>query len=103
MIRIGWNKRLSCQLALAAIFGILLAEKAGWQYALCALMLAGVLLGPLLWAGNFRECAARGAMLLFAGGLAAFSFLVQERQWRECEQALLTGQEQVIRGTVVHR
>ncbi len=85
------------------IFGILLAEGGGWQYALCACMLSGALLVPLLREGSFRELVVRGAMLLFAGGLGAFSFLAQDWQWQRNGQALFTGQEQTIRGTVVHK
>ena len=85
------------------IFGILLAEGGGWQYALCACMLSGALLVPLLREGSFRELAVRGAMLLFAGGLGAFSFLAQDWQWQRNGQALFTGQEQTIRGTVVQK
>lgn len=93
---------MSCQLALAAVFGILFAEGAGWQYALCMAALACVLLLPLLCERSFRECAVRAAMLLLAGALAAGSFLVQDERWHRQEK-LLRGGQQVIRGVVAHR
>ena len=103
MIRIGWNKRLSCQLALAAVFGIRFAEGISKAEALCAAVLVCALFLPLLREKRRRECGARAVMLIAAGGLAAAGFLAQEARWKECEQTLGAGQEQTVRGTLLHR
>lgn len=98
---IQWSKRLSCQLALAAIFGILLAEQASLRYLMLAAAILIYLLLPLLWQKNFTECVLRGALLFAVGALAAGCFLKQDAGWEREGQTLISGRQVCVRGTVV--
>lgn len=98
---IQWSKRLSCQFALAALLGILLAEQASLRYLMLAAAILLYLLLPLLWRRSFSECALRGALLLAVGALAGGCFLAQDARWDREGQTLISGQQVRVRGTVV--
>ena len=100
-INIHWSKRLSCQLALALIFGILLAMRGCWQMFLLAVTLAIAVLLPLLYRRQYLECALRGALFVVAGALGAGCYIRQTDRWEMEKQELLQGQEICLCGTLI--
>lgn len=68
-----------------------------------AAAIAAYLLVPLLLQKEYLECALRGALLLTVGALSAGCFFMQAARWNEEEQALISGQQVQVCGTVVRK
>ncbi|MCI7129357.1 MAG: DNA internalization-related competence protein ComEC/Rec2 [Lachnospiraceae bacterium] len=94
---------MSCQFALALMFGILLAEYGSWQIGLLAAIPAIAVLLPQCKRRNYRECVLRGALFLTAGALGAGCYERQMDSWEKETQLLLCGQQLEVCGTLIRK
>lgn len=102
-INIHWTKRLSCQIALAFLCGILLYQTGSRWWLLAAGCVAVVLFVPLIGQKKYRECALRGGLLLAVWLLGAGCQIREERIWQTETQRLFREPRISVCGTLIRK
>ncbi len=102
-IRIHWTKRLSCQIALAFLCGILLYQTGSRWWLLAAACVAAVLFVPLIGQKKYRECVLRGGLLLAVWLLGAGCQMREERIWQTETQTLFREPRISVCGTLIRK
>ncbi len=102
-ISIHWTKRLSCQIALAFLCGILLYQTGSRWWLPVAVCVAAVLLVPLIRQKKYRECVLRGGLLLAVWLLGADCQIREERIWQAETQTLFRESRISVCGTLIRK
>lgn len=102
-INIHWTKRLSCQIALAFLCGILLYQTGSRWWLLAAGCVAVVLFVPLIGQKKYRECVLRGGLLLAVWLLGAGCQIREERIWQTETQRLFREPRISVCGTLIRK
>ena len=102
-IRIHWTKRLSCQIALAFLCGILLYQTGNRWWLLVVVCAAAILFVPLIRQKKYRECVLRGGLLFTVWLLGAGCQIREERIWQTETQTLFREPRLSVCGTLIRK